>query len=70
MFIHSIFNKRQTLTYYSIEEILHMIQLNDLQLRETNAPQVSKIRKSIVDNIMNDSIYFPPIVACAHASLT
>lgn len=68
MLVHSIFNKKQTFTYYSIEEMMKMQQLNHLQLRETNPGHVSKIRKYVVDNFLNNTIYFPPIVACIELS--
>lgn len=70
MFIHSIFNKKQTFVFYSLEELLHMIQLNHLKIRDTNASHVNKIRKYVVDNFMTESIYFPPIVACVEESET
>ena len=68
MLVHSIFYKRQTFTYYSIEEMMNMQHLNHLQLRETNAGHVSKIRKYVVDNFLNNTLYFPPIVACIEPS--
>ncbi|MCH7320660.1 hypothetical protein LZ480_02065 [Solibacillus sp. MA9] len=70
MFIHSVFNKKQTFLFYSIEEFLHMAQLNNLKLRNTNPTHVNKIRKYVVDNFMKESIYFPPIVACLEAGET
>lgn len=68
MLVHATFHKKQTLTYYSIEEMMNMQQLNQLQLRETNAGHVGKIRKYVVDNFLNNTIYFPPIVACLEPS--
>lgn len=63
MFIHSIFEKKQTFVSYSIEEIMEMVEHNTIELRETNASHVRKIRKYVVDNFMSNAIYFPPVVA-------
>lgn len=63
MYIHSIFEKKQTFTFYSIQEIMEMVENNQIDLRETNASHVRNIRKYVVDNFMSNTVYFPPIVA-------
>lgn len=61
--IHPVFNKRQTLLTYTVEELTQMLSHNRLRLRETNASQVRLFRKYIIQNIETNSIYLPPIVA-------
>lgn len=63
MIISDIFEKRQTIVIYTLQELLTMLEENRLTLRKTNQVQVRMIRKYIVDNILTKQIYLPPIVA-------
>lgn len=63
MIIEKVFEKKQTIMTYTVEELTEMLQNERLILRETNKVQVRMIRKYIIDNIMTGDIYMPPLVA-------
>lgn len=63
MIINEVFTKRQTITTYTLDELLKMLKENRLILREVNPEQVRMIRRYLFDNILTSQIYLPPIVA-------
>ncbi|MEK5071445.1 DNA sulfur modification protein DndB [Sporosarcina sp. FSL K6-1508] len=63
MIISDVFEKRQTIVIYTLQELLNMLEDNQLTLGKTNKVQVRMIRKYIVDNVLTEQIYLPPIVA-------
>lgn len=58
-----VFSKQQSIHSYSIETLEKMFMEGKLKLREINIPQVRQIRNYILDNALEERIYFPPIVA-------
>ncbi|BAQ10195.1 hypothetical protein OXB_1724 [Bacillus sp. OxB-1] len=63
MIIHPVFSKKQTMITYPLEELLQMLKEEQMILRETNQVQARAIRRYIFDNIMDEQVYLPPIVA-------
>lgn len=58
-----IFNKQQSIHSFPIEALEKMYMEGKLKLREVNTPQVRQIRRYILDNVLDERIYFPPVVA-------
>lgn len=63
MNISDVFSKRQTIATCTIQELLSLIKNGQIELREVNKLHVRAIKKYIVENVLNEQIYFPPIVA-------
>lgn len=63
MIVQEIFQARQALILYTIEELGEMLREGRIITREPNKLQVRAIRKYVRDNIMSGDIYFPPLVA-------
>ncbi|MCZ2258621.1 hypothetical protein [Sporosarcina sp. G11-34] len=63
MLINDVFTKRQTIINYPIKVILQMLTDKELTLKEINKMQVRMIRRYILDNLLTEQIYLPPIVA-------
>lgn len=61
--ISDVFSKRQTIATYTIQELLSLTKGGQMKLREVNKLHVRAIKKYIVENVLNEQIYFPPIVA-------
>lgn len=58
-----VFNKQQSIHSYSIGALEKMYMEGRLKFREINNPQVRQIRRYILDNALDERIYFPPVVA-------
>lgn len=63
MLINDVFTKRQTIINYPIKVMLQMLTDKELTLKEINKVQVRMIRRYILDNLLTEQIYLPPIVA-------
>lgn len=63
MIIHDVFEKRQAVINYPIDELLQMLSEGRLVLRRQNKEQIRMIRNYIFDNILTEQIYLPPLVA-------
>lgn len=63
MIVNDVFTKRQLTTTYSMQELSKFIMSGQVTLREVNKLHVRTIKKYILENILNEQIYFPPIVA-------
>ncbi|WP_194841422.1 DNA sulfur modification protein DndB [Sporosarcina obsidiansis] len=63
MLVNEVFSKKQTIVVYSVKELTEMLADERLVLRDINKGQVLMIRRYIVDNIEEEQIYLPPIVA-------
>lgn len=63
MIVNEIFAKRQTIVVYTVKELTKMLDDQRLVLREVNAGQARMIRRYILDNVIQEQIYLPPIVA-------
>lgn len=63
MIINDIFSKRQSFATYTIQELSALIHSGNVLLREVNKLHVRAIKKYILENVNQEQIYFPPIVA-------
>lgn len=63
MIINDIFSKKQSFATYNLQDIAGLIQTENVVLREVNKLHVRAIKKYILDNVNQEQIYFPPIVA-------
>lgn len=50
---------------YTIQELTTLIQNGQVKLREVNKLHVRAIKKYILENVLTEQIYFPPLVAAA-----
>lgn len=69
MIINDVFEKKQTIITYPLKELLQMLSDGRLTLRETNNVQVRAIRKYILDNLLKEQVYLPPLVAMVEEGL-
>lgn len=69
MIINDIFTKRQTIISYTVKELQQMYTEEKLKIRDVNQTQVRAIKKYIFDNIQQEQIYFPPLVATTKDAL-
>lgn len=63
MIIEQVFEKKQMMVSYTLNELTEMLAEGRLFLREVNKGQVLQIRRYVVDNILEEQIYMPPIIA-------
>lgn len=63
MIVNDVFSKRQSIATYTIEELSTLIKNGQVKLREVNKLHVRAIKKYILENVLTEQIYFPPIVA-------
>ncbi|WP_153720934.1 DNA sulfur modification protein DndB [Sporosarcina cascadiensis] len=63
MIIEQVFEKKQSMVIYTANELAEMLDEGRLVLREVNTGQVREIRRYILDNILEEQIYMPPIIA-------
>lgn len=63
MIVNDIFTKKQAVINYPVKELVAMLADGRLKVREKNKLQVRKIRSYIVDNVLTDQVYLPPVVA-------
>ncbi|PLR95895.1 DNA sulfur modification protein DndB [Bacillus sp. T33-2] len=63
MIINEVFSKRQSIAAYTIQELSTLIRTGDVTLREVNKLHVRSIKKYILENVSQEQIYFPPVVA-------
>ncbi|MFJ5717524.1 DNA sulfur modification protein DndB [Neobacillus sp. NPDC093127] len=63
MIVNNVFSKRQSMATYTIQELTTLIQNGQVKLREVNKLHVRAIKKYILENVLTEQIYFPPIVA-------
>lgn len=63
MIIEQVFEKKQMMVTYMADELAAMLEDGRLVLREVNKGQVLQIRRYILDNILEEQIYMPPIIA-------
>lgn len=63
MIVNEIFSKKQTMVVYSVKELTDMLENERLALREVNEGQARMIRRYILENVVQEQIYLPPIVA-------
>ena len=61
--IFPVFEKKQALYIYTLEELLEMSAEGRLNLRETNKVYVRHIRSYIIENSKVNNVYLPPLVA-------
>ncbi|WP_157273160.1 DNA sulfur modification protein DndB [Neobacillus bataviensis] len=63
--MNNVFSKRQAMVTYTIQELTTLIQNGQVKLREVNKLHVRAIKKYILENVLTEQIYFPPLVAAA-----
>ncbi|RTR26707.1 hypothetical protein EKG37_20585 [Robertmurraya yapensis] len=61
--LNDVFTKRQLITTYSITELAALVHDGQVKLRHLNKLHVRAIKKYILENVVNEQIYFPPMVA-------
>ena len=61
--IRQVFDKRQAIYVYELPDLLQMLDEDKLKMRETSKEQVRQIRSYIVDNLLNNDVFLPPLVA-------
>jgi DNA sulfur modification protein DndB len=65
MIINDIFSKRQSIEKYTIQELSNLMKNDQIKLREVSKIHVRAIKKYIIENVLSEQVYFPPIVANA-----
>ncbi|MDQ0155455.1 DNA sulfur modification protein DndB [Robertmurraya andreesenii] len=63
MIVNDVFSKRQSIATYTLEELSNLIHHGQVKLRDVNKLHVRAIKKYILENVLTEQIYFPPIVA-------
>ncbi|MDR6999688.1 DNA sulfur modification protein DndB [Neobacillus niacini] len=63
MIVNHIFSKRQSIATYTIQELSSLIKSGQVKLREVNKLHVRAIKKYILENVLTEQIYIPPMVA-------
>ncbi|MCM3768281.1 DNA sulfur modification protein DndB [Neobacillus niacini] len=63
MIVNYVFSKRQSVTTYSIQELSSLMKKGQLKLREVNKLHVRALKKYILENVLTEQIYIPPLVA-------
>ncbi|WP_251551239.1 DNA sulfur modification protein DndB [Neobacillus muris] len=63
MIVNDIFSKRQSVATYTIQELSLLIKNGQVNLREVNKLHVRSIKKYILENVLTEQIYVPPMVA-------
>lgn len=61
--LNDVFSKRQLIATYSITEISALVHDGQVKLRHLNKLHVRAIKKYILENVVTEQIYFPPMVA-------
>ncbi|MFC7393022.1 DNA sulfur modification protein DndB [Scopulibacillus cellulosilyticus] len=56
-------NIEQTYVIYKVRDLIKMVEENKIKLRSARQAQVSEIKKYIFDNIKEQKVYLPPVVA-------
>ncbi|WJY26382.1 DNA sulfur modification protein DndB [Sporosarcina trichiuri] len=62
MLTAEIFDKRQSVTVYRLEELIDRLEDGRITVREPAKQQVTLIRRYMLDNLAGGHVYFPPIV--------
>ncbi|WP_066400415.1 DNA sulfur modification protein DndB [Neobacillus mesonae] len=63
MIVNDVFSKRQSIATYTIQELSVLIKNGQVTLREVDKLHVRAIKKYILENVLTEQIYFPPMVA-------
>lgn len=63
MIIQNVFSKKQRMIAISIKELKKMFEAGNIMIRETNQAHVRRIKDYMLENALNNTIYFPPFVA-------
>lgn len=63
MLVNEIFTKKQTIINYTVKELVAMLADGRLVVRDRNKLQIRKIRSYIIDNVLTEQVYLPPLVA-------
>jgi DNA sulfur modification protein DndB len=61
--VNDVFSKRQSVTTYSIQELSSLMNNGQVKLREVNKLHVRAFKKYILENVLTEQIYIPPLVA-------
>ncbi|MFB6468525.1 DNA sulfur modification protein DndB [Cytobacillus sp. Hz8] len=63
MIINEVFSKRQSIVTYTLNELSALINNGQVKLRQVNKLHVRAIKRYILENVLTEQIYFPPLVA-------
>ncbi|MEH6941350.1 DNA sulfur modification protein DndB [Bacillus sp. JJ722] len=63
MIIQNVFSKKQRMIAISIKELNKMFEAGNITIRETNQAHVRRIKDYMLENALDNNIYFPPLVA-------
>lgn len=63
MIVSDVFTKRQSIATYTLNELSTLVSSSQITLRQVNKLHVRAIKKYILENVLTEQIYFPPIVA-------
>lgn len=63
MILNDVFTKRQLIATYSITDLATLVHDGQVKLRHLNKLHVRAIKKYILENVVTEQIYFPPMVA-------
>jgi DNA sulfur modification protein DndB len=63
--VNDVFSKRQSVTTYTVQELSSLMKNGQVKQREVNKLHVRAIKKYILENVLTEQIYIPPLVATA-----
>lgn len=68
--IRQVFDKRQAIYVYELPDLMQMLEEDKLEMRDVSKEQVRQIRAYIVDNLLDNNVFLPPLVATTSEELT
>ncbi|WP_144036113.1 DNA sulfur modification protein DndB [Sporosarcina koreensis] len=63
MLTDTVFSKKQGIAVYRLDELIDRLEDERIETRHETNPQITLIRRYMLDNLASGQVYFPPLVA-------